>query len=250
MCAATRLYGFVFEAPEEGRMLLSAVAVLLWQRALLAQGLPPPQYREQPAFDLKAFGSPGDWKAVVTAVVEPQREIEADEGLSQSRICFVRAAPANDECSYFQDLFHSNLTFQEFSSLSVARLRSGSAATNGLVLKAEAWYPTGQVHETAIWVYDARLDGFELVAALESSDVRIFDSGPLNGTLVTADWDREEGETRWSGHQREIGVYRYGVAGGVAGYRKILQYATTRKYGAEDTHTIDAELPRLEANAP
>jgi hypothetical protein len=229
----------------------AAVAVLLWQGAVLAQGFAPPRYREEPSLDLKAaFETAGDWKAVVTAAIEPQRYFEADEGLSQSRICFVRTAPADDECSYFRDLFHSNLTFQEFTSLAVARLQSGSAATNGLVLNADALYPTGQVHETAIWVYNARLDGFELVAALESGEVRMFDSGPLNGTLVTADWDREEGETRWSDHRRKITVYRYGIAGGGAGYREVLQYTTTRKYGAEDTRTIEAELPRLEARVP
>jgi len=96
--------------------LLSAVAALLCQGELLAQSTAPPQYRKEPPLDLKVvLDTAGDWKAVVTAAVEPQREFESDEGPSQSRICFVRTARRASECTYFRDLFHSNLTFQVFS---------------------------------------------------------------------------------------------------------------------------------------
>jgi len=231
--------------------LLSAVAALLCQQGLLAQSTTPPQYREEPPFDLKAgLGTIGDWKAIVTAAVEPQREIVSDDGPSQSRICFVRTAPTTSECTYFRDLFHSNLRFQVFSSLAAVRLQSESAATNGLELKAAAWYSTGQVHETAIWVYDAQRDDFHLVLAVESGEVRIFSSGLLNGMLLTSDWHRDEGDTRWSDHRRDITVYRYSTDGGEAGYRKVLEYTTTKKYGAEDTDTIDAELRNIEAKLP
>lgn len=120
-------------------------------------------------------------------------------------------------------------------------------ATNGLVMKAEALYPTGQVPETAIWVYDAQQDHFHLVSALESGEVRIFSSGPLNGILVTADWHRDEGDTRWSDHRREITIYRYKADSGEAGsYGKLLEYTTGKKYDAEDTGTIDAERATIE----
>lgn len=127
------------------------------------------------------------------------------------------------------------------------RLQSESAATDGLELKAAAWYPTGQIHETAIWVYDAQLDDWHLVLAVESDEVRVFSSGVLNGMLVTSDWHREEGETRCDDHRRDITVYRYSGNGGEASYRKVLEYTTTRKYGAEDTDTIDAEMSNIEA---
>jgi len=230
---------------------LSAVAALLCQQGLLAQSASPPQYREEPPFDLKAgLGTTGDWKAVVTAAVEPQREFESDEGPSQSRICLVRTAPNTSECTFFRDLFHSSLTFQVFSSLATVRLQSESAATNGLELKAAAWYPTGQVHETAIWVYDAQRDDWHLVLAVESDEVRVFGSGVLNGMLVTSDWHRDEGEARWDDHRREITVYRYSADGGEALYRKVLEYTTTKKYGAEDTDTIDAESSNIEEKLP
>jgi hypothetical protein len=235
----------------------SRSAEIVWVLAmslssLRAQRIVPLPYREEPPFDLKAaFGTREDWKAVVRAAVEPTREFEKDEGTSQSRICFARTAPASSECSYFTDLFHSNLTIQVFSSLSVVRLESGSAVTsgaaiNGLVMKAAAWYPTGQVPETAIWVYDAQRDHFRLASAVESGEVRIFSSGPLNGILVTADWHRGEGESRFSDHQRDITVYRYRADNGEAGYGKVLEYTTTKKYGAEDTNTVDAELADIE----
>jgi hypothetical protein len=208
-------------------------------------------YREEPPFDLKVgFGTVGDWKAVVTAVVKPERDFDSDSGPSLSKICFVRTNPAENECTYFGDLFHSGITFQEFSSFSVVRLRSGPAAINGLVMKAEALYPTGQVHETAIWAYDAQRDDFHLVSGQESEEVRIFSNGPLNGTLVTASWHRDEGETRWSDHRRDITVYKYGGNGEAASYRKVLEYTTTEKYGAEDTDTIDANEADIVAKVP
>lgn len=231
--------------------LLSAIATLLCQQGLHARSTAPPQDREEPPFDLQAgLGTIGDWRAVVTAAVEPQGEIVSDEGPSESRICFVRTVPAMSECTYFRDLFHSNLKLQVFSSLTAVRLQSESAATNGLELKAVAWYSTGQVRETAIWVYDAQRDDFHLVLAVESGEVRIFSSGLLNGMLVTSDWRRDEGDTRWSAHRRDITVYRYGADGEEAGYRKVLEYITTKKYGAEDTDTIDAELTNIEAKLP
>jgi len=227
---------------------MAAGVSLLILLSFRAQGAAPLQYREEPPFDLKdAFGTTGDWKAEVTAAVEPAREFESDEGTSQSRICFVGTAPPKSECTYFTDLFHSNLTVQVLSSLSVVRLRSGSAATNGLVMKAAAWYPTGQVLETAIWVYDAQQDHFHLLSGLESGEVRIFSSGPLNGILATADWHRDKGESRWSDHRRDITVYRYSADNGATSYRKVLEYTTTKKYGAEDTGTIDAERANIEA---
>src|SRR5579862_5909492 len=102
---------------------LSACAGLLFQQSLLAQGTAPPQYREEPPFDLTALGTTGDWKAVVTAAVEPGHEIVSDDGPSESKICFVRTAPAKSECTYFRDLFHSKRMFQVFSSLTAVPLQ-------------------------------------------------------------------------------------------------------------------------------
>jgi hypothetical protein len=86
---------------------------------------------------------------------------------------------------------------------------------------------------------------------VESDEVRVFSSGPLNGGLVTAHWHREEGETRWSDHRRDIALYRYtSEVGEAGGYQKVFEYTTTRKYGAEDTSTIDAELDNIEAKIP
>jgi hypothetical protein len=230
---------------------LSAASVFLFQQGVRAQGTAPPHYRQEPPFDLQAaLGTSGEWKAVVTAVLAPRREFDSDEGPSQSRICFVRTVPAASECAYFSDLFHSNLTFQAFSSLTAVPLQSGSAATKGFELKAAAWYPTGQVQETAVWVYDAQRDDFHLVLAVESSEVRIFSSGVLNGMLVTSDWQRDQGDTRWSDHRRHVTVYRYGAEEGEAGYRTVFDYATAKKYGAEDTDTIESELSDIEARLP
>jgi hypothetical protein len=231
--------------------LLSAASALLCQQGVLAQGTAPPRYREEPPFDLRAaLGTTGDWKAVVTGVLEPRREFDSEEGPSQSRLCFTRTAPAKSGCVYFRDLFHSKLTFQVFVSLTAVRLQSESPAATGLELKAAAWYPTGQIPETAIWAYDAQQDDLHLLLAVESGEVRIFSDGVLKGLLITSDWHRDEEETRWSDHRRDITVYRYGADGGDASYRKVLEYTTTRKYSAEDTNTIDAESSEIEAKLP
>ncbi len=230
------------------QIVLTAVVTLLGQRSLPAQRPAAPQYRQQPPFNLKgAFGTTGDWKAVVTAAINPAREIVSDEGASQSRICFIRAAPAASRCAYFRDLFHSKLAFQVMSSLSVRPLRSGSSPVSGLVMKADAFYSTGQIHETAIWVYDPQQDRFHLTAAVDSGEVRVFTSGPLNGFLVTADWHRDQGDTRWSDHRRDITVYRYSGNGGEAQFGKVLSYTTTKRYSAEDTGSIDTEQANIEA---
>ena len=236
---------------DDKKAVLTAVVILLSRRNLTAQRIAPPQYREKPPFDLKAaFGTTGNWKATVNAAMEPAPDFDSDEGASQSRICFVRTAPQASDCAYFRDLFHSKLTFQTLSSLTVEQLRSGSSPVSGLVMKADALYPTGQIHETAIWVYSPRQDRFHLAAAVESNEVRIFTIGPLNGFLITADWHRDEEETRWSDHRRDITVYRFSGDNGDASFGKVLEYTTTKKYGAEYTGAIEAEQANIEAKIP
>lgn len=236
---------------KQGLWLLFAGAVLFFQQELPAQRAvpPPPEYRQQPPFDLKRLlHTTGDWQAVVTALVEPVRELENGEGPSLSRICFVRENPGASECTYFRDLFHSDLTLQVFSSLTTVTLKSRNDAAHGVELEAAGLYPSGQTHETAIWAYDASRDDWHLAFAGQAdNEVRILNSGALNGMLVTSDWRRDEGDTRWSDHKRDIRVYRYGSNGGDAGYRKVLEYTTAKKYGAEDTATIGAELNDIEA---
>jgi hypothetical protein len=245
--AAGRIGGLFHMSSRQFKVwLVSAAAFPLCQQGLLAQSTAPPQYREEAPVDLEAAtGTTADWKAVVTAAVEPRREFESDEGASQSRICFARATPGTNECYYFRDLFHSNLTFQVLSSLTIVRLQTAGGYTNGVELKAAARYPTGQIPETAIWVHDAQRDVWHVALAVESSEVRIFGDGPFDGVLVTSDWHREEGEVRWGEHRRDIAVYRYSVEGGQAGYRNILAYTTFMKYDPEDADTIDAELSNI-----
>jgi hypothetical protein len=84
--------------------LLFAASALLFQQGLLAQSTATVEYREELPFDLQTgLGAIGDWKAVVTATVEPHGEIVSDERPSQSRICFLRTAPRTSECAYFKD---------------------------------------------------------------------------------------------------------------------------------------------------
>lgn len=225
--------------------LLFPCVFLPSQNHVLAQSTATPEYREEPPFDLKAASDSADWKAVVTAAVEPQREFEADEGPSQSRICFARKAPGANECTYFRDLFHSNLTFQVFSSLTIERLESAGGYINGVALQAAGWYPTGQIHETAIWVHDTQGDDWRLVLAVESSELRIVSDGPFDGVLVTSNWHRDEGEAKWDEHRRDITVYRFSIEGGQPAYRKVFNYTTALTYEAEDTDTIDAEWPNI-----
>jgi len=207
-----------------------------------------PEYAENASFDLETqLSTTGDWKAVVTAANDPNLEFEAEGDPSKSKICFVRASTGTSECTFFRDLFSSRLTFQLSDGLSVVRLTS-KPETKGLRLMATALYPTGQIRETAIWVYDERRDQFRVAATLTSSEVRIFPSGALEGCLVTADWDRalEQSQTRFgSDHKRMITVYRYKTQGSAGSYQKVLTYITAKKYSPEDTDTIEAEQVRI-----
>jgi hypothetical protein len=235
-------------AKRTASVCLGAVLVCSGVAAVHAGYLERPQYKEEAALDLqREFGTVGDWKAVVTAAIPPNSEFESDKDPSLSKICFIRAGSSAGSCAYFRDIFDSRLTFQVLSGLSIVPLTEGATAMKGLVLKADGWYPTGQLHEIAIWSYDTKHDSFHLALAVGFNEERIFDRGALAGTLVTSDWRRERGDTRWSDHRREIQVYRYVTAhdGGV--YRKILDYTTTKKYSAEDTQTIGEELAIIES---
>jgi hypothetical protein len=125
---------------------------------------------------------------------------------------------------------------------------SKSPQTKGLILRAVGNYPTGQVHETAIWVYDAAKDAFNLVLALAAggfSEVRVINSGPLDGYLIAVSWSWDKDEVRWDDHRRMIAAYRLERSAGSVGYREVLDYVTADKYGAEDTDTIDSEWSTL-----
>ena len=209
-----------------------------------------PEYSQRASVDLSAeFSTMGDWKAVVTAANDPNSEFESEGESSKSRICFARGSHGASECTYFRDLFSSHLTFQLLKGLSVVELISGHPETKGLQMMATALYPTGQVHEAAIWVYDRRRDQFRVAATLTSGELRIFPAGALKGCLITADWDRplNEGETRFgSDHKRIMTVYRYSAEGSAGTYQKVLTYITARKYSPDDTDTIEAEQTRIE----
>jgi hypothetical protein len=156
-------------------MTMGAAAALLCHSDINAQVSTheQPTYVDQVPFDLKEkFGTTGDWKAVVTAVATSDYLIPDYQAPSQSRICFVQTSSNVSECSYFRDMFHSDLTLQVLSGLSVVLLKEGSPSVKGLVMKASGLYATGQTHETAIWIYDAQLDDFHLA----SSQVNIEDS--------------------------------------------------------------------------
>ena len=186
------------------------------------------------------------WTVVVTA--QSGGYSETSNSPSQAKICFVADLNAANQCAYFNDLFRSTLSYQELSDLSVAPLASGPAAAKGLVLKVTGSYATGNAHEMAIWVYDSNRDDFRLVSALQSSEERIFTEGPLDGYLVTANWESEEGETRFgSNHKRKITAYQYVNDDGVGVYRKVLEYTTADKYDPENTNTIDAEISAVES---
>lgn len=209
-----------------------------------------PENAQRASVDLSAeFSTIGDWKAVVTAANDPNSEFESEGEPSKSRICFARGSHGASECTYFRDLFSSRLTFQLLKELAVVELISGRPETKGLQMMATALYPTGQVHETAIWVYDRRQDQFRVAATLTSSEVRIFPAGALKGCLITADWDRplNDGETRFgSDHKRVMTVYHYGAQGSAGTYQKVFTYITSKKYSPDDTDTIEAEQTRIE----
>ena len=216
--------------------------------ALFSAELRGNQYTAAPALNLqKAFGTRRPWSVVVTAQ-SGDRDESPEAPPSQAKICFVTGAGGAQQCSYFKDLFHSTLTYEQLQNLSVACLASRPANAKGLLLKAVGIYPTGTVNQMAIWVYSSKEDSFRLVSALQATEERIFTDGALAGFLVTANWQWEQGETRFGDdHRRKITAYRYLNDDGVGAYRQVLEYITARKYNPEDSNTIESEIPVIAA---
>jgi hypothetical protein len=227
------------------RIAISALSAVLAATLAIA-GTSSPGYTVAPPVHLQnVFGTRTAWDAVVTAQSGGYEDVSASP--SQAKICFVADSSAANQCTYFNDLFQSTLTYQELTDLSVAPLASATNA-KGLILKVTGSYPTGNAHEMAIWVYDSKQDNFRLVSALQSSEERIFTDGPLDSYLVTANWQWEQGETRFgSDHLRKITAYQYVRDDGAGVYRKVLEYTTAKKYGPEDTNTIEGEISAIEA---
>jgi hypothetical protein len=233
------------------RAMLVPSALLYFCTAGAQEASPtaPIEYRREAPLPLQqSFHTVSPWKVTVTASVAPTHEIGSDNGRSVSQICFDRQALAPSSCTYFSALFNSPRLYQVFLGFSVERLTRRLSTATGLIMKARAWYSTGQVQEMAIWVYNVQRDEFELAVAVPSSqEQRIFNSGYLDGALVTVNWYWANHENRWSDHRRNVTVYRYRADKGIGTYRKVLEYTTIKKYRAEDSSTIDAELVNIES---
>lgn len=229
---------FIRVVTAEGRALSAGTAADFAAMNMLEYATTAPQNLQ------KAFGTKSAWEAEVTAQVNTPGEEELQSGIpSRSKICFVNSSGGTSDCTYFHDVFQSTLSYQTAAALSVIPLvKSKSPKTVGLLLNATAYYVSGDIHETAIWVYDARTDEFHLAASLESPELRIVSEGPLDGYLITADWNRAANEARWDDHRRDITVYRFDGSDGAGTYREVLTYTTAKKYGAEDTNTINSEI--------
>lgn len=206
-------------------------------------GMNPLEYSTATPTNLQtSFDTRTTWQAIVSAQPAPPIWQDIDGPPSQSKICFADASQGANDCTYFRDLFKSTLGSQAVTDLSVVSVASKSPNAKALVLKATGFYISGDVHETAIWVYDQANDKFNLVSALTSDEEQIMSGGPLDGFLITADWDWASGETRWDDHQRKMTVYRFDASNGAGSYRRALEYTTAKKYGAEDTNTINSEM--------
>ena len=200
-------------------------------------------------FDLtRQLATKTSWKAVVN---DNAGSYDDGDAPSQSKICFVGGVSNQTRCTLFNDLFKDSFHHQELIDLSDAPL-AAAPPVRGLVLKATGMYITGEVHQTAIWVYDRAHDEFRLISTnvVGGDWERIFDVGPLSGYLVDSNWDwrTEEGETRFgSDHRRKISVSKYMPDENGGSYRKVLEYTTDKKYGPEDTETIRAEFSTIES---
>ncbi len=240
---------------------VTLVAITGASRAVHAQGsLRVPDYATfttRLVMNLQTpFATETPWSAVVTADAGVPSEKVMDRGVpSQSKLCFVDTAKRANGCTTFADLFHSKLSYQELSDFAVTCL-SGNPERSGLVMRATADYPTGQLSETAIWVYDRAQDSFVLAATFQAGEARIFGCGPrrslvsreLDGHVVISEWVSLPGETRFgSDHKRKISVYGLVTVKGRATYRLLFAYTTLKKYSPEDTNTIGEETHNIRA---
>jgi len=200
---------------------------------------------ESDSLDLKApFATKSDWRVTVYGDAGDPK-IDSDIA-STAKICFTGGAAHAEKCSSLNDLtsVSSPRPSQKLTALAIVPLWSGQSAVKALVVRYEGAYATGVVDQTAIWVYDSARDDFRLASALATSgqgEQRLFNSGPMDGYLVTADYILGDRETRWDDHRYRVHIYRY--ADGA--YGPVLDYETAAKYPSETVTAIESELPSM-----
>jgi hypothetical protein len=225
--------------------LVTTIALFLC--LLTLQGMTEsPAYEEIKTLSLKKeFGTTQDWH--VTAY-QP-KGTDADTGDISAKLCFwILEESKSKNCTEITSASDNNKmvyhyqTVEELSVIPTPRLVKFVASYSG--------GGSGILRQISFWGYSKGSDSFDYPAGLITltgqGEYKLFSSGVLKDSLVTADADWEDGEGHFAPHHFYVEVYNYATG---TDYRKILSYLTPVKYPSfDDTDEIDViskEVPRI-----
>jgi hypothetical protein len=194
----------------------------------------------------KPFHTAADWH--VTAY-----QAAGDEGRFgdvPARICFRRGAGAEEECTRLMRSAVNDadrMVYQTVTGLSVVHLTTAPAL--GVLAEAQMNYGGGgTATQYAIWAYHRGADRFEPLATFqigEQGEFELIDTGPLAGSVVTADAVLGEGEAHYGRHRFAVAVHTLNPVTML--YTNVLRYVTRPKYPSLDEGGVDVIRPELPA---
>ena len=230
--------------------MVAVFALLAWSGVASAH----PKYVEVGTLNLKEIlGTKSDWRVTTYEVAGGE---DARFGKDPAKFCFWRTSPKTSTCRFTRrfESYGYALSFQTIGAPSIAHLTTAAPDRASVMIGASSSEGgSGVIDLASLWSYDPSVDDFAELFEFRHSELgesKIFDSGPMNGYLVTADFIRlsSEGETHFSEHRYSVAVWRYSLA--ESHYLQVLQYITDKKYGGRETtgaiDVITPELPQIQ----
>ena len=197
----------------------------------------------------KPFHTTVDWR--VTAY-----QAAGDEGRFgdlAARICFRRGAAGTEEaCTPLMRAAINDsdrLVYQTVTGLSVVHLTRSNPPVLGVLAEAQMNYGgSGTATQYAVWAYHRGADRFQPLATFQiaqQGEFEIIDTGPLAGSVVTAEYVLGDGETHFGRHHFAIAVHLLDPV--TLLYTDVLHYVTRLKYPSLDEGGVDVIRPEMPA---
>lgn len=212
---------------------------------------PKVEYREAKRLEIpKTSGMSGNWHAIA---YEPNEE---DEQFPEwpAKLCFF-----SDDGKGKQDCFQAIAARKDHTwncqfvrELSVVPIFETKYPQEGvLFVPMFMGGGSGTLSMVTLWVFSEQKKQFvnmlPLITITNQAEYKILqDKGPaLDGTLVTADFEWEEGESHFEPHKYRITIYRHNEHNKV--FEPVGDYVTKKKYpGLDDVDTIDVISHEME----
>lgn len=233
------------------------LASILTMFAYSAGGVPNgngvPHYKTVARLNLSsAFNTKTPW---VASALQATGE-DASEGGNPAKLCFRGGAPSRDNCTSITKRAENDPLSFAFQTPKELRVVAISKSEKAVLFDAQFWGGgSGTLEQVSLWTYDRFGDSFASDLTFEITGLgmyRVEATGPLEGSVITADCLWAEGETHFGAHRFTVSVYANLKT---AGYVKVLEYLTDRKYPGEDSpnfspsnaDVIGHEYPKIQS---